>query len=647
MNKNKLSTETSPYLKEHSTNPVNWYPWGNEAFAKAVEENKPILLSIGYSTCHWCHVMAKESFEDAEIATILNRSFVSIKVDREERPDIDSVYMEACKVLTGTGGWPLTVFLTPDKKPFFAGTYFPKQTKYGTIGFIELLLIIEKQWKNNREAVLNNAEVISCNIKTEEDNSVLEQDVIKIQYQYLKKSFDPNYGGFGNSPKFPMPCDLLFLAEYGKERKEPFALRMLDTTLDAMYLGGIFDHIGGGFSRYSTDNKWLIPHFEKMLYDNAQLINIYTEAYYYTGKEKFKNIADFITKWLVSEMRGIEGGFYSAQDADSNGIEGLYYLLDVEEVENVLGKERGKIFSDVYDITKEGNFEGKNIPNLLNLKKLLSENQILSDELTAIYNYRKNRMELKIDDKYLSFWNSLAVCSFANSFRRTLSQDYINLARNIFIFIQSRMTDERKVYSSYKDGKHSVCGVLDDEASYISACIALYGATFDEYYLKEAQTRVKQVINEFWDKKNCGFFFTPESGEKLIIRRKEVYDGVTPSGNSLMYENFVRLSKLSENPTQYEAMTENLEKYLDSQQSNGSRGYYCYAKLLKQKGNIIVCALPEEMPKDRFISNQRKKLFYYDNVIIKRASTTYKLINGQPTYYVCTNGTCLPPTNMI
>lgn len=643
MNNNRLALETSPYLKQHSNNPVNWYPWGEEAFLVAANENKPVFLSIGYSACHWCHVMAKESFEDNETAEILNRAFVSIKVDREERPDIDGIYMEACRILTGSGGWPLSVFLTPQKKPFYAGTYFPKYSKYGKPAFMDLLLIIEKKWKTDSEAIINNSDIITNNLEEEETTKTpASQNIIESHFNYLKMAFDPKYGGFGSSPKFPMPSNLLFLSRYGTINNNALALKMLYTTLDAMYAGGIYDHIGGGFARYSTDNYWLVPHFEKMLYDNAQLINVYTLGYNNGGDEKYRKIASIITNWLTSEMQGAEGGLYSALDADSGGIEGLYYLFTLDEIEKVLGKERSKIFSKIYDISQKGNFEGKNIPNLIKSKN--TDSGSFAQEIEKLYNYRKNRMSLNTDDKYLSFWNSLAVRAFAEAYRRTLSKKYLFLAESIFLFIQKRMTDELTVFTAFKDEKHSSCGVLDDVASYISASISLYLITADKKYLTEAEKRTKITINDFWDFDNDGFFFTSARGENLIIRRKEIHDGVTPSGNSIMYENLLLLSKISDDSDKYLNFFEKLEKYLDGRQSYGSRGYYAYAKLLKE-GSSIVCVLPSNASKIAYIKENANKLFCYDIVIFKDASLSYKLLNEKPTFYICANGTCLPPSN--
>jgi len=641
MNMNRLMNEASPYLRQHAVNPVDWYPWGKDAFGKAVAEDKPVFLSIGYSACHWCHVMARESFADEEIAEILNRAFVSVKVDREERPDIDGVYMEVCRRMTGTGGWPLTVLLTPEKKPFFSGTYYPKHSANGHPGLTELLIIVEKEWKNNRAAILKNAELVTAQLgQPDEERVPGKKNTAAAHFNDLKQSYDSVWGGFGRAPKFPMPSDLLFLAEYGKTH-EGGAHGMLYKTLDAMYSGGIFDHIGGGFARYSTDRKWLVPHFEKMLYDNAQLLRVYALAHAMSGKAMYQDIAARIAFWIKEEMRGAGGGFYSAQDADSGGGEGLYYLFSPDEADAVLGKSNGRRFSEAYDITKEGNFEGKSIPNLIKRDPNTAKSDDFSKEAAALYRYRKNRMELRTDDKVLSFWNALAVEALAEAYRHTHMPAYLELARGAFSFLKEKLTDPQTVYTSYRDGRRSAGGVLDDAAAYVSAAIALYNVTLEQAYLSDAEARAKRVNQEFWDNENGGYFFAAASGEKLIARRKELYDGVTPSGNAMMYHNLIRLAALTDNK-EFEETAEKLEAFLDAQGSSGSQGYYRFARLKKDVYSRIICVLPPEIQKESLITQNISVFAPYDAVQFRNPSQEYPLKDGLPTYYICTNGVCFP-----
>lgn len=407
-----MNNSSSPYLLQHADNPVDWYPWCGEAFEKARAEDKPIFLSIGYSTCHWCHVMVHESFEDSRTAEILNRNFISIKVDREERPDIDSVYMSVCQAFTGSGGWPMSIFMTWDKKPFFAGTYFPVNSRYGMPGFADLLRAITKQWHDNREELLQSAEQIIEHIKSSKTiTEVNEDNLIEEAVRIFKQSFDRVHGGFGSAPKFPTPHNLLFLMLYASQKQaQDDALQMAEKTLLQMRKGGIFDHIGYGFSRYSTDKYFLAPHFEKMLYDNALLIMACSAAYSITKKEIYLDTAEKTAEYILREMTYPDGGFYSAQDADSEGVEGKYYTFTLNEIIDILDEEKGKQFAQTFDITADGNFEGLNIPNLLKSNDLESD---FSEEIHKLYDYRKKRNKLHMDDKILLSWNTLMISAFS------------------------------------------------------------------------------------------------------------------------------------------------------------------------------------------------------------------------------------------
>ena len=499
---NKLKYEKSPYLLQHKDNQVNWYPWCSEAFEKAKAEDKPIFLSIGYSTCHWCHVMAHESFEDTEIAKLLD-DYVCIKVDREERPDIDSVYMAVCQALTGSGGWPLTIFMTPEQKPFFAGTYFPKKNRYGSQGLEYLLQQVSYLWRNEREKLLDSSEKIVSVLRQIHSSESGEPDktILNQGYHLLFQSFDSSWGGFSTAPKFPTPHNLLFLMRIYETEKIPEALEMVEKTLKAMADGGIFDHIGGGFSRYSTDQKWLVPHFEKMLYDNALLILAYLEAFQLTKNSFYAEVAKRTANYILSELTDSEGGFYCGQDADSDGVEGKYYEFTPDEILKILGEKDGMKFCGEYDITEQGNFEGKSIPNRIG--KNSPSWDIDDPRLKRIRKYRKLRTQLHLDDKILLSWNAWTIVALARLGLVFDDSQYTNAAVKAQSFICKKMTDEKnRLFLRYCDGETAHLGQLDDYAVYALALIVLYGSTFKTSYLKEAALRIKQMIDLFEDKKN-------------------------------------------------------------------------------------------------------------------------------------------------
>lgn len=547
--KNHLKDQTSPYLLQHAENPVEWYPWGKEALERAKQEDKPIFLSIGYSTCHWCHVMAHESFEDEEIARRLNKSFVSIKVDKEERPDIDSVYMSVCQALTGSGGWPTTIFMTPEQKPFFAGTYFPRNARHGMIGFEELLLTIEEKWKNDKESLLQSADEILSFLKRHSSEPVRRkaggdiEQLLKRAAQIYKSTFDRKNGGFGSAPKFPSAHNLLFMMKYYEEAKDEQLLDMVEKTLIQMYRGGIFDHIGGGFSRYSTDERFLAPHFEKMLYDNALLIMAYCKAYELTKNKLYKEVALRTVDYVLREMTSSDGGFYSAQDADSEGVEGKYYLFSKQEVIQVLGKEKGAKFCDFYDVSDEGNFEGKNIVNLLKNESFLDD---YVDEKKKLYEYRKKRYALHLDDKILTSWNGLMIGAMCQMYKMTEDETYLDSAAKAWDFIQNNLRENDTIFVSWRDGKRSGKGFLDDYANIIFGLLSLYEAVQEEEYLTKAQIFTERVIAQFYDNTEGGFFLNGQENESLIIQPKEIYDGAMPSGNSMMAYNLVQLAFCTE-----------------------------------------------------------------------------------------------------
>lgn len=545
---NHLKNEKSPYLLQHKDNPVDWYPWCEEAFRKAEQEDKMIFLSIGYSTCHWCHVMAHESFEDEEVAKLLNQNFVSVKVDREERQDIDAVYMDACMAVNGSGGWPLTCILTPDQKPFFAGTYYPKQRKYGQAGLLEILQQTVSLWKNKRDTIFRTGNQITEWIRKEEieKTGIPDKKLLEKAADIFKHHYDSRWGGFGKAPKFPMAHNLLFLMKYARLEKRQDLMEMAEHTLDGMARGGIFDHIGGGFSRYSTDEKWLIPHFEKMLYDNVLLSLAYLEAYELTGKEEYAVILNKTLHYVLRELTGENGEFFCGQDADSDGIEGKYYLFTREEVVQVLGEKDGEKFCQSYDIRRNGNFEGKSIPNRIFAGKEDKEWEAEDPRWEKLLQYRMEREYLHKDDKALLSWNSWMIIALAKAGKKFQNGLYQSGAVQAEQFIQNNMIKENgQLLHRWREGEGAFDGQLDDYAVYGLALLALYEAVSRDIYLERAIQIAEEMITLFEDKEKGGYFLTASNGEKLITRPKEIYDGAIPSGNSAAALFLVRLNKMT------------------------------------------------------------------------------------------------------
>lgn len=639
---NHLKNTTSPYLLQHAENPVNWYPWCEEAFEKAKSEDKPIFLSVGYSTCHWCHVMAHESFEDEKTAEILNKYFISIKVDREERPDIDSVYMLVCQAFTGSGGWPMSIFMTWNKKPFLAGTYFPPKSHYGIPGFSDLLNAIASQWKNNRRELLQSAEQIMSHLKNERSNNsnASNENLIKQAIQIFSDSFDEINGGFGSAPKFPTPHNLLFLMLYTKQNQDFDVLKMVEKTLLQMRKGGIFDHIGYGFSRYSTDKYFLAPHFEKMLYDNALMIMAYSAAYSLTKNEIYLNTAEKTAEYILREMTSPDGGFYSAQDADSEGVEGKFYTFTLNEILDVSGELKGKQLAETFDITADGNFEGVNIPNLLKSNDLNGE---FDDALKKLYEYRKRRTKLHLDDKILLSWNALMIVALSMLYRVSHNEKYLNASLNAQRFIEKNLCNGTQLSTSWRDGKSSENSFLDDYAYYISALIELYNSTLDSDFLEKAERLCEEAVQRFLDNENGGFYLSESVNAELFMNPKETYDGAIPSGNSIMAYNFVRLYQLTENEKYREFSEKHLE-FLSSQANDYPAGHcmFLLAKRLHENPPSHIVIVLKNISELEAI---KQKLPLLANVIITSECQKYPLINAKTTYYVCKDHACLPPTN--
>lgn len=654
---NRLKNEKSPYLFQHKDNPVDWYPWCREAFQKAADEDKPVFLSIGYSTCHWCHVMAHESFEDAEIAEQLNRDFVCIKVDREERPDIDAVYMAVCQAVTGAGGWPLTIIMTPEQKPFFAGTYFPKQHRYGQPGLKELLKRVADLWKRDREKLLNAGDQIVEAINQGQPSGGNEPNraLLHEAYGLFHRQFDSKWGGFGSAPKFPAPHNLLFLMRYSLLEAAPDALEMAQTTLDAMACGGLQDHIGGGFSRYSTDEKWLVPHFEKMLYDNALLIMAYLKAFQLTKLERYADTARRTADYILRELTDEQGGFYCGQDADSDSVEGKYYVFTPEESEAVLGKEDGQAFNRLYGITAAGNFEGKSIPNRIGQTE--DGWQAKDERLLKLYQYRLNRVKLHKDDKILLSWNAWTILALSQAGRILGDDRYLHAARRAQQFIENNMTDQNgRLYLRWRDGEAAHIGQLEDYAVYALALLELYRAAFEPEYLNEAICRARQMIELFEDQENGGYFITASDAERLIARPKETYDGALPSGNSVAAMVLQRLAMLTGETEWQEAAHRQLRFMvgeITGYPAGSSFALLAMADALYLHRELI-CAVNGNVPwelKAYLKENPADEL----HILIKSADNAALLSQCAPftrdypvpedgaVYYLCENGACKAP----
>ncbi len=557
--KNRLSREKSHYLLQHAENPVDWYPWGEEAFAKARREDKPIFLSIGYSTCHWCHVMAHESFEDEEVGRMLNEFFVAIKVDREERPDVDMVYMAVCQAITLKGGWPLSVFMTPDAKPFYAGTYFPKTGKMGMPGFLDMIGHIANAWASDRGPLLEASEKITKGIQPRPSSGSIAElglDTLKKGYDQLAQAFDPKWGGFGSAPKFPTPHNLTFLLRWHRRNGEANALHMVEKTLDNMRYGGIFDHIGYGFCRYSVDERWLVPHFEKMLYDQAMLTMAYTEAHQATGEARHGKVATEILTYVLRDMTAPQGGFYTAEDADSEGEEGLFYVWTPREIQEHLGKDLSDLFCRFYDVGPHGNFEdGRSILHTrIPLVNFAAQENIEVAELQNLFEEARERLfvarEKRVhplkDDKILTSWNGLMIAAMAKAYQALGDQAYVDAAAGAASFISNNLKkDGHRLFRRYRDGDVAYPGYLDDYSNFVWGLIELYEATFETSYLEEAINLNHTMIDLFWDETYGGFFYSGKDNEVLIKQSKEIYDGAIPSSNSVAALNLVRLGHLT------------------------------------------------------------------------------------------------------
>lgn len=671
---NRLIKEKSPYLLQHANNPVDWYSWGKEAFAKAKAERKPIFLSIGYSTCHWCHVMERESFEDEEVAAVLNERYVAIKVDREERPDVDSLYMNICHAMTGQGGWPLTIIMSPEKMPFFAGTYFPKHSQWGRPGLLDILGQIGEMWKEDSMKLSQAGQRAIEAIKEYSRNSgagELDPHLLEKAYASLAKRFDTRHGGFGRAPKYPSPHNLFFLLRYGRSKAREGkgtdieAAAIVEKTLEQMYKGGIFDHIGFGFARYSTDDKWLVPHFEKMLYDNALLSIAYLEAWQITKKPLFKEAAEQIFTYVLRDMTSPEGGFYSAEDADSEGVEGKFYLWTPAEIKEVLGEEQGGLYCAIYDITEQGNFEGKSIPNLIERDltdtAFTEKKRLLEEGRQKLFAARMKRIPPHKDDKILTSWNALMIAALALGARILERKDYLAAAVRALDFIcKNLVRPDGRLLARYREGEAAYEAYLDDYAFLVWALLELYQATYQPHYLQKALEQNEQMLELFRDEEQGGLFLTGEDAEELPLRPKDGHDGAIPSGNSVAAFNLLRLSRLT-GEFKLEEKAQGIFSSLAKEVGQAPAGYtflllgLLYALSPRQEAVIVAgedtkaAKTAQDMLqvlKQEFLPQTVSLYVSPENMEIKKLAPflqEYATVDGKTAAYICENQSCHAP----
>ena len=667
---NRLANEQSPYLLQHADNPVDWYPWGKEAFKKARELDRPIFLSIGYSTCHWCHVMEHESFEDDSIAKLLNDSFISIKVDREELPEIDHVYMSVCQAMTGGGGWPLTIVMTPAKEPFFAGTYFPKDKRGGRSGLFQILPMIADAWNSKRQDIMTSVGQVKnyldqLNSKPAGNN--FSTELINRAYDQFRNGFDEEYGGFFRAPKFPSPHNLIFLMRYHHSFDNKIALDMATKTLKQMRLGGIYDHIGFGFHRYSTDRHWLVPHFEKMLYDQAMIAMAYTEAYHITGEDIFAQTAREIFTYVLRDMTASEGGFFSAEDADSEGEEGKFYIWTEQEIKEVLGEDYGKEFNDIFSITTPGNYrdESSGKETRLNIPHLKNYNTNGSNEFESarekLFNIREKRIHPLKDDKILTDWNGLMIAALAKAAIVLDEPVYLDAAEKAAEFVLHSISKGERLLKRYRNGVAALDAHLDDYAFMAWGLLELYEATFATKYLSQALDLMNIMVEDFWDDKNGGFFLGSDQSEKLIVRSKTAYDGAIPSGNSVAVMNMVKLTRITGN-TNWAELAEKTIRAFSEDVNRAPTGYTLmltgFMFDTQNSKEIVIVGDSRNRNTTKFLHTIRasyaphKVLLFKDTSVsdnrleqLANWTSTQNSINGKPTAYVCKNFACNQPTS--
>ncbi len=661
---NRLINESSPYLLQHAHNPVDWHPWGPRALQEASESDRPILLSVGYSACHWCHVMERESFEDPEIAELMNRLFVNVKVDREERPDVDSLYMNYVQMTTGSGGWPLTVFLTPDRVPFYGGTYFPPEDRFGRPGFSRVLQNVADAYRSRRDE-LNQMrpaiiERLSQASRFETPQTEIRRQLMDEAATHLSRQFDPRHGGFGSAPKFPSSMVLAFLLRYQHRSGSKSSLEMVAQTLDAMARGGMYDQLGGGFHRYSVDDRWLVPHFEKMLYDNALLSRLYLEAYQVTGNQSFRRVAEGILEYVQREMTGPSGGFYSAEDADSEGEEGKFYVWSLEEIQDALPADVAPLFCEFYGVSATGNFEGHNILHVpAPTDQFVQRHGMEESELdrmlavarARLLELRAERIRPGLDDKVLASWNGWMLHAFAVGAWTLGRQDFLETAQRNARFLDEQMLREGRVFRAWKEGEARLNGYLEDYSAVAEGFLALYQVTGTDRWLKLARQLTEVVIERFWDSKQGDFYFTADDHEELLVRQKEHLDNATPSGNSNTCANLLRLAVLT-GEKQYRELGQRMLERLGLASAQHPLAFGNWLQCLDFFiGPVAELAVLGEEAERRSLLEPLRRRFLPNRVLVQasQARADLPLLEGKPqppsgaVAYVCRDNTCGPP----
>ena len=651
---NRLAAERSPYLLQHSHNPVDWFPWGAEAFEMAKRLDRPILLSIGYSSCHWCHVMERESFEDADVAKMMNDWFISIKVDREERPEVDSLYMKVCQMMTGGGGWPLTILMTPERVPFWAGTYLPKRSRHGLPGMVDLLPAVHRTWEERREDIKEVAvKVLEMLDSFERDPAEGDvSELIDMTLQHMSEDFEPRYGGFDGERKFPSPHKLLFLLRVFRERKDQKALEMAIKTLDNIVRGGIRDHLGGGFHRYSTDHRWHLPHFEKMLYDQALMLMALAEAYAVTGDREYRQAGHEIIGYVERDLTSNDGGFFSSEDADSEGVEGAFYVWKFEELSSLLSADDLLRFKELYDLWESGNFRDeatrtKSGLNVLHRTKTLREFASLKgSEPEEMYAWdgrirdglrvdREKRPRPALDDKVLTDWNGLMVAGLCRAHRQLGCENALPLARRALDFLENRMVKDGVLYHTYRQGEVGVPSLLDDHACLAWAHLEMYFATLEKEHLERCLDIVEEMMALFLDREDGGFYLSRDDPD-LLIRMKDLYDGASPSGNSVAYYVLVQLAALFNDRRSVDAM-EGVERHFmrELRLTPSAYAMFMCGVLMKNESRTL----------EVFGASDPWFPGYHPHLLIVRAEHLEGLPVLPNGYRLCVKGACLPETD--
>ena len=669
---NRLINETSPYLLQHANNPVEWYPWGPEALERAKEEGKPILLSIGYAACHWCHVMERESFEDPDIAAVMNQNFVNIKVDREERPELDSIYMQAVQAMTGRGGWPMTVFLTPDLKPFYSGTYFPPEDRMGMPGFPRILTALTDAYRERRGDVLQAAEEVNAFLQRSAvvgvSNEPLTDDLLRGAFRQITSAFDGVYGGLGGAPKFPQPMTWEFLLRYAHRTGEQGPLSMVQLTLVRMTQGGIYDHLAGGFHRYTVDGNWLVPHFEKMLYDNALLARLYLHAYQATGRQSHRDVVEETLDYLLRDMRDPGGGFASSQDADSEGEEGAFYVWSAQELRDVLGEEDAAALARYFGVTEEGNFEGSNVLHRFSAPEAVAAGLGMTSEALAetvargsekLHAVRRTREWPLRDDKVLTAWNAMVLSALSEAAATLERPDYLEEARVTARFLLSGLRQDGRLLRTYRDGQAKLPGYLEDYAFLVDGLISLYESSLEQPWLDEARSLADSMLYLFWDEGRGTFYDTARDHETLIVRPRDIFDNAMPCGSSTATLALLRLGALTGDDVYRRTATRALRSVrgLLAQHPAGFSHWLCALDFYLSTPKEVAIVGPREDAGTAALLSAAHREFIPNKVVAGAESEEEGeksgipllemrgMIGGRPTAYVCENYACMMPVN--